>query len=117
MVVVASWFWLVVLVIRASRERDSTSIPRWRRPSAHWSFCSARTAPRLPSHPGNPLGLPVEEAQAVTGDNGGSRYFYDNIIQREVDFDIIGLSFYPLWHGLDTVGAQHKSPQPPGARR
>jgi arabinogalactan endo-1,4-beta-galactosidase len=33
------------------------------------------------------------------GDNGGSRYFYDNIIQREVDFDIIGLSFYPFWHG------------------
>ena len=33
------------------------------------------------------------------GDNGGSRYFYDNILAQGVDFDIIGLSYYPWWHG------------------
>ncbi len=33
------------------------------------------------------------------GDNGGSRYFYDNITGRGVDFDLIGLSYYPFWHG------------------
>jgi arabinogalactan endo-1,4-beta-galactosidase len=33
------------------------------------------------------------------GDNGGSRYFYDNILAQGVDFDVIGLSYYPWWHG------------------
>ncbi|HLZ55909.1 MAG TPA: arabinogalactan endo-1,4-beta-galactosidase [Ktedonosporobacter sp.] len=33
------------------------------------------------------------------GDNGGSRYFYDHILQQGVDFDVIGLSYYPWWHG------------------
>lgn len=33
------------------------------------------------------------------GDNGGSKYFYDNIFTQGVDFDVIGLSYYPFWHG------------------
>jgi arabinogalactan endo-1,4-beta-galactosidase len=33
------------------------------------------------------------------GDNGGSRWFLDNLFARGVDFDLIGLSFYPWWHG------------------
>ena len=33
------------------------------------------------------------------GDNAGARYFYDNVIQRNVRFDVIGLSYYPFWHG------------------
>ncbi len=33
------------------------------------------------------------------GDNGGSQYFYDNILAQGVDFDVIGLSYYPFWHG------------------
>jgi len=33
------------------------------------------------------------------GDNGGARYFYDHILQQGVDFDVIGLSYYPWWHG------------------
>jgi len=40
------------------------------------------------------------------GDNGGSRYFYDNILAQGVDFDVIGLSYYPWWHGpLDQMQA------------
>ena len=34
-----------------------------------------------------------------SGDNEKSRYFYDNLAKRQVDFDIIGLSYYPIWHG------------------
>ncbi|MET7401208.1 glycosyl hydrolase 53 family protein [Dactylosporangium sp. NPDC005572] len=30
------------------------------------------------------------------GDNGGSRWFYDRV---GVAFDVIGLSYYPFWHG------------------
>ncbi len=33
------------------------------------------------------------------GDNGGSRYFYDHILEQGVDFDVIGLSYYPWFHG------------------
>jgi len=36
-------------------------------------------------------------------DSGGNRqmtkWFFDNVIERDVPFDIIGLSYYPWWHG------------------
>jgi arabinogalactan endo-1,4-beta-galactosidase len=38
------------------------------------------------------------------GDNPGSRYFYDHITDKGVEFDVIGLSYYPWWHGaLDAL--------------
>jgi len=33
------------------------------------------------------------------GDNGGCRWFFGNLLAQGVDFDIIGLSYYPWWHG------------------
>lgn len=33
------------------------------------------------------------------GDNSGSRWFFDNLLAQNVDFDIIGQSYYPWWHG------------------
>jgi len=30
-------------------------------------------------------------------------YYYNKLIQNEVDFDVIGLSYYPFWHGYLTV--------------
>jgi arabinogalactan endo-1,4-beta-galactosidase len=33
------------------------------------------------------------------GNNSACRWFYTNIINQQIDFDIIGLSFYPWWHG------------------
>ena len=33
------------------------------------------------------------------GDNKGARWFFDNLLKHDVDFDFIGLSFYPWWHG------------------
>jgi len=37
---------------------------------------------------------------AATGDNfNGSEKFYRNMIDRGVDFDVIGMSYYPWWHG------------------
>lgn len=32
-------------------------------------------------------------------DTTGSRRFFDNILARGIDFDIVGLSYYPWWHG------------------
>jgi arabinogalactan endo-1,4-beta-galactosidase len=38
------------------------------------------------------------------GDNAGSQWFFDNLLANNVNFDIIGLSYYPWWHGtLDEV--------------
>ncbi len=33
------------------------------------------------------------------GDNERSRYFYDRLVERQVTYDVIGLSYYPIWHG------------------
>lgn len=34
-----------------------------------------------------------------SGDNALYREWFDNITAREVPFDIIGVSYYPFWHG------------------
>ncbi|QAY68027.1 glycoside hydrolase family 53 protein [Paenibacillus protaetiae] len=40
------------------------------------------------------------------GDNPSSRSFYDRFEQLGVEFDVIGLSYYPWWHGtLDQLRA------------
>jgi arabinogalactan endo-1,4-beta-galactosidase len=33
------------------------------------------------------------------GDNGGSRYFYDRVLAQGAQFEVIGQSYYPFWHG------------------
>lgn len=33
------------------------------------------------------------------GDNVTSRWFFDNVLAAAVAFDVIGVSFYPWWHG------------------
>jgi len=36
---------------------------------------------------------------ALGGQNEEARFFLDNMIERGVPFDVIGLSYYPRWHG------------------
>lgn len=36
---------------------------------------------------------------AEGGDNELARWWFGNITQREVPFDLIGISYYPFWHG------------------
>ncbi|HVS98233.1 MAG TPA: beta-galactosidase GalA, partial [Puia sp.] len=36
---------------------------------------------------------------ALGGQNDESHFFIDNMLQRGVPFDVIGLSYYPRWHG------------------
>jgi beta-galactosidase len=41
---------------------------------------------------------------ALGGQNDESRFFLDNMIARNIPFDVIGLSYYPKWHGtLDNL--------------
>lgn len=34
-----------------------------------------------------------------SGDYAAATWFFDNLIARKVHFDVIGLSYYPFWHG------------------
>jgi arabinogalactan endo-1,4-beta-galactosidase len=36
---------------------------------------------------------------ALGGQNAEARFFLDNMAERKVPFDVIGLSYYPKWHG------------------
>ncbi|MEJ5203406.1 MAG: glycosyl hydrolase 53 family protein, partial [Anaerolineales bacterium] len=36
---------------------------------------------------------------AEGGDNDMARWWFDNITRRNVPFDVIGISYYPFWHG------------------
>jgi arabinogalactan endo-1,4-beta-galactosidase len=36
---------------------------------------------------------------AEGGDNNLARWWFDSITHREVPFDVIGISYYPYWHG------------------
>jgi arabinogalactan endo-1,4-beta-galactosidase len=36
------------------------------------------------------------------GDNAFSRKFFDRVVEQHVPFDVIGLSYYPFWHGTIT---------------
>jgi len=34
-----------------------------------------------------------------SGNVAATKYFFDNLLQRGVEFDVIGQSYYPWWHG------------------
>jgi beta-galactosidase len=39
---------------------------------------------------------------ALGGQNAEARFWLDNMTKRNVPFDVIGLSYYPKWHGTPT---------------
>lgn len=53
---------------------------------------------------------------AEGGDNDLARWWFDNITRRNVPFDVIGISYYPFWHGslpqlqfnLDDISARYE---------
>jgi len=42
---------------------------------------------------------PVMLHIALGGQNDESHFFLDNMLRRGVNFDVVGLSYYPKWHG------------------
>jgi arabinogalactan endo-1,4-beta-galactosidase len=42
---------------------------------------------------------PVMLHIAEGGDNELARWWFDNMVRREVPFEVIGISYYPFWHG------------------
>jgi arabinogalactan endo-1,4-beta-galactosidase len=69
-------------------------------------------------------GAPPGRAPAIMihidrgGDLGGAQWFYDHMRDYDVDFDLIGLSYYPYWHGtlsnvrenFDNLAARYGKP-------
>lgn len=57
---------------------------------------------RQEADPDGTKGLPPVRI-ALHLDNGGDnalyRWWFDEIVKRDVPFDVIGLSYYPYWHG------------------
>jgi len=69
---------------------------------AHWTeiatLLNAGIAGAREGARGHPLQVMLHIDRG--GDNGGSVWFYDHILAAGVvDFDVIGLSYYPFWHG------------------
>jgi arabinogalactan endo-1,4-beta-galactosidase len=52
---------------------------------------------RAGNQPGHKLQVMLHFDQG--GDNAQSREFYDHMVDGGVPFDVIGLSYYPFWHG------------------
>ena len=69
---------------------------------AHWlEFTTLLKAGIAGARAGNPRRHRLDVMVHVDrgGDNGGTRWFYDHIAEQSVAFDVIGLSYYPFWHG------------------
>ncbi len=68
----------------------------------------------LPDHLQPDIMLHVHDG----GDNTGSRWFFDHIEEYSVPYDLIGLSYYPWWHGelsaletnLDDLATRYNKP-------
>jgi arabinogalactan endo-1,4-beta-galactosidase len=68
----------------------------------HWAeFATLLKAGIAGARAGNPAGNPLQIMVHIDrgGDNGGARFFYDNLRAQGVAFDVIGLSYYPFFHG------------------
>lgn len=49
---------------------------------------------------GSPGGMPQIMLHSDTGgDQHSSIYYFDRVLEQGIDFDLIGLSYYPFWHG------------------
>ncbi|MBU0696420.1 MAG: glycosyl hydrolase 53 family protein [Bacteroidetes bacterium] len=43
--------------------------------------------------------IPIMLHVALGGQQDEANFFYDSMIERGINFDVIGLSYYPKWHG------------------
>ncbi len=55
----------------------------------------------------NPDTAKVKIMLQFSGFNG-AEWFFDNVQAKNIDFDIIGLSYYSIWHGTDITTVQNE---------
>lgn len=67
----------------------------------HWApFISLLKAGAKGAKEGAPERPPLVMLHVETGgDVDASKYFFDNVVDRGVSFDLIGLTYYPFWNG------------------
>lgn len=66
--------------------------------------------------PGDDVRIMIHYSQGAS--IGGTRWFFDHVAAQDVDYDLIGLSWYPFWHGtleqlranLDATAARYGKP-------
>jgi arabinogalactan endo-1,4-beta-galactosidase len=76
----------------------------------HWAqFATLLQAGIAGAREGNPRRHQLQVMVHIDrgGDNGGAVYFYDHLAAQGVRFDLIGLSYYPFWHGPLTALTQN----------
>ena len=74
----------------------------YRADGAHFpEFCTLLKAGIAGARAGNPGHHRLDVMVHIDrgGDNGGTRWFFDHIAEQGVEFDVIGLSYYAMWHG------------------
>jgi arabinogalactan endo-1,4-beta-galactosidase len=74
----------------------------YRPDGAHFpEFCTLLKAGIAGARAGNPRRHRLDVMVHIDrgGDNGGTRWFFDHIGEQGVEYDVIGLSYYPMWHG------------------
>jgi arabinogalactan endo-1,4-beta-galactosidase len=77
---------------------------------AHWAEFGALVKAGLAgARAGNPAHHQLTTMIHIDrgGDNGGAVWFYDRLAEQDVSFDVIGLSYYPFWHGPFTALQQN----------
>ena len=68
--------------------------------SQHWAeFATLLKAGIAGAHAGSPRSLRVMLHIDRGGKLGDTQWFFDNITAQDVPFDVIGQSYYPMWHG------------------
>ena len=68
----------------------------------HWAQFAALVAAGLAgAQEGNPHGHQLRSMIHIDrgGDNGGTRWFLDHLLAEGADFDVLGQSYYAMWHG------------------
>ena len=74
---------------------DSDSLPSWDRFTRLLKAAIRGVRDSLP--PGAAVRVMVHYSQGANA--GGTQWFFDHVNARGVDYDLIGLSYYPWWHG------------------
>ncbi|MEX5300218.1 glycosyl hydrolase 53 family protein [Kocuria sp. CPCC 205292] len=76
----------------------------YRQDGEHWAdFARLVKAGASGAAQGNPSAPPAVMIHTDTGgDVGMSTYFFDRMLAHQVEFDYIGLTYYPFWQGSST---------------
>jgi len=74
---------------------DSDSLPSWSRFTGLLTAAAQGVQDAVPV--GGTVRVMVQYSQGAS--SGGTQWFFDHLVSAGVPFDVIGVSYYPFWHG------------------